>query len=339
MTARTRGGAAARALHRLQAMPPRSCPKLIASLSLCLAACGGDSGDGPRGDAGPDPDAPAGGSSCDPAATGDEATGVIRIGTSDGQAGTTSTLRGVLVGGSGWFFSGLAPQRQHVSAEEGDCVLYEWEPSFCDPACTTGLCDDGECHAYPRYLSAGAIQVSIAGGDPIEVDPDAPSFWGMEYRATLASPPGPGDEVSVCATGADTAGFAADLQAVGPLDGDLVPEDRVFPLADGGDRRLSWSGAEAGARVRLTLNADNEAHGLPFRAILQCDAPDTGELVVPQALIEAFPAIARPPENFGCSGTDCPLSEIVRYRAARVSEGGLDLEIRAEAGIEFRVAH
>ena len=102
---------------------------------------------------------------------------------------------------------------------------------------------------------------------------------------------------------------------------------------------VSWDGG-SDARVRLTLNADNQAHGLPYRAIVECDAEDTGQLVVPQELVEAFPAVPRPPDGeVVCAGTDCPPSRLVRYRAARISEQDLEVEIRVESAVQFWIEH
>ena len=303
-------------------------------LLLCVlaqAGCGGGDDDGGgQGDAG------TGNPQCEAEAGSVSASGAFRIGGVAATEQSRALLEGVMVSGTDWQFFNMAPQRQVESARAGDCVLYEWQPSFCEEECTDSICHDGECKPSPDYVSAGTLRV-VADGRLIEASPDAPTFWGAIYREEIGAAPSEGAEVAFCAGGAAAGGFGAILEAVPPLTGAL-PEDGVVELSDGADLVVSWDGG-SDARVRLTLNADNQGHGLPFRAILECDAEDTGQLVVPQALVEAFPPVPRPPENFACAGTDCPRSQLVRYRAARVAEEDLEVEIRVESAVEFWIEH
>jgi hypothetical protein len=307
------------------------------------AACGGDDDDGPAGvdggggggDGGGADAAPPGGT-CEPASSGTPASGVVRIGARRGRRGEASQVEAVLVADPVWTFSGLAPQFQVEAAREGDCVLHEYEPSLCEPACD-GLCVDETCRAYPEYLSAGTLHVEGLG-DPVELEPDALTFWGAEYRADVAAPPA-GTAISVCADGDDTAGFTAEVVAVEPLD--VVLLDDLIVLRDGEDLPIDWTpSSDPEARVRLTLNTDNERHGLPYPATIVCDAPDQGQLVVPQALIERFPAVTAPPPGpVACSSSDCPVSRLVRYRAAEIQTEELSLEVIAEQAIEVYIGH
>lgn len=305
------------------------------------AACGGegagqggpDGGAGPR-DAGGADARPSG--TCEPAAGGTPASGVVRITTRRGRNGEGSLVEAVLVADPAWTFSGLAPQLQVEAAREGDCVLHEYEPSLCEPACD-GFCVDESCRAYPQYLSAGTLHVS-GPGDPVALEPDALTFWGAQYRGEIAAPPA-GAVIEVCADGGDTAGFTAGVVAVEPLDVEL-PDD-LITLTDGEDLVLAWTpSADPEARVRLTLNTDNEQHGQPYPATIVCDAPDQGQLVVPQALIERFPAITAPPPGpVACSGTDCPVSRLIRYRGASIETPALSLEVMAEQAVEVYIGH
>lgn len=299
--------------------------------ALAHVACGGDDDGGEGADAG------TGNPQCEPEPGNTAASGAVRVGGITTLAGTRVTLDGLLVSGTDWQFFDMAPQRQSESARAGDCVLYETDPSFCDPECTDGLCHEGECKPFPELLSAGTLRV-VAGSALIESEANAPTFWGPVYREELLTALVAGDQVAFCAGGAEAGGFGAILQAVAPLAGAL-PDDGVLELVDGGDLVVSWDGG-SDARVRLTLNADNASHGQPFPAVIECDAEDTGQLVVPQELVESFPTVPRPPDGeVVCAGSDCPPSRLVRYRAARVAEDDLEVEIRVESAVEFWIEH
>lgn len=298
---------------------------------LAHAGCGGDDdGGGDRPD--------GGGSNPECAAEPGTmpASGAVKIGGVASTDGNRASVEGLLVAGTDWQFFNMSPQRQVESARAGDCVLYEWEPAFCDPACEGGICHDGECKSYPELISAGTLRL-VAGSQLIEVDAGSPTFWGPIYREEILAAPMAGVEIAFCAGGAAAGGFGAILESVPPLLGAL-PDDGILELTDGGDVVVSWD-AGAEARVRLTLNADNEAHGLPYRAILECDAADSGQLVIPQELVEAFPAIPRPAEPVVCAGSDCPRSQLIRYRAFRVDEPDLQVEVRVESAVEFWIEH
>ena len=306
----------------------------LLAVVLSLAGCGGggdddEGGGGVVGGGGGNP-------ACESADGSMAASGDVKIGGVQTIEGDRASVEGVLVAGTDWQFFGMAPQRQIESARAGDCVLYEWEPSFCDPECTDGICHDGTCKSYPELISAGTLRV-VAGDALIQVDSDALTFWGAIYRTEILAAPAAGAQVAFCAGGDTAGGFGAILEAVPPLTGAL-PDDGVVELADGEDLMVSWDGG-SDARVRLTINADNQGHGLPFRAILECDSEDTGSLVVPQELVEAFPSVPRPPENFACAGTDCPRSQLVRYRAHRIDEPDLRLEVRVESAVQFWIEH
>lgn len=304
----------------------------LLAVVLSLAGCGGggdDDGGGERADGGGNPE-------CETAAGTMAASGVVKVGGVATTDGNRASLEGLLVAGTDWQFFGLAPQRQVESARAGDCVLYQWEPAFCDPECTDGICHDGTCKSYPELISAGTLRV-VVGGALIQAESDAPTFWGPIYRAEILAAPPEGSEVALCAGGAAAGGFGAILEAVAPLVGAL-PDDGILELVDGGDVVVSWDGG-SDARVRLTLNADNQSHGLPYRAILECEADDSGQLVIPRELVEAFPAVPRPSEPVVCAGTDCPRSQLIRYRAHRIDEPDLRLEVRVESAVEFWIEH
>jgi hypothetical protein len=85
----------------------------------------------------------------------------------------------------------------------------------------------------------------------------------------------------------------------------------TFPAA--GDATFTYAAAGSDARVRLTLVSEY-AHGAPYGSIVECDGPDTGELVVAAAIVERFPG----PGNCG----RCPASTLLRYTSAATTVGG-----------------
>jgi hypothetical protein len=297
---------------------------------IACAACGGDD------DGAPPPDGDGGNPNCE-ASDGAPASGVVKIGGITDIQGTRAAVEAMLVEGTDWQFFDMSPQVQVESARAGDCVLYEWEPAFCDPDCGEGICVDGECKPFPGTISAGTLRI-VAGGQLIEANPDAPGFWGSYYREELLAAPMAGVEVAFCAGGAEAGGFGAILEAVTPLTG-AAPDDGIIELVDGEDLVVAWD-APSDARVRLTLNAFNEFHGQPYPAVIECDAEDTGELVIAQELVEAFPPFERLPDvPPDCGGSDCPRSELIRYRSHRVDEDDLKLEIRVESAVQFWIEH
>src|SRR5687768_15718101 len=133
-------------------------------LVLALAAaCGGDDDGGGGGSDGGGDDPDAGGQpiDCESSAGEVAASGVVRLGDSVGSWATGPRIEGIFTAGTDWQFFALAPQYQVESARAGDCILYEWEPSFCDPACEAGQCHQGECKPFPEVLSAGEMRVDI----------------------------------------------------------------------------------------------------------------------------------------------------------------------------------
>lgn len=294
-------------------------------MALLPAACAGDGGEG---------------LDCALVAGSQAASGVVRVGDGRRYEGSFARVQAALVDGVGWRFSGIAPQTQTEIAREGDCVLYEYQPSFCEECFS--FCDQGTCIAFPTYLSAGTLTFAIAG-QPLTVAHGDPQFLGAAYYAELLQPPSAGQPIDVCAPGDVTAGFTAYTVAVEELDF-AVPADDALRMEDGVDLELSWTPpTDPDARVRLTLNANNTSHGVPFPAIIECDAADIGRLRVPRALVDAFPAVDAPepdPEiGFLCAGSDCPRSELVRYRADRVMLDGLEVEVRGESSVEFHIDH
>jgi hypothetical protein len=112
----------------------------------------------------------------------------------------------------------------------------------------------------------------------------------------------------------------------------------TVPYPAGEDFVIAWTPAGDGGRVRVTLNSNNQGHGMPYLAIIECDVADSaGEVAIPAALLDAFPETSA---WSVCAGTDCPPSTIRRYHRDGWPIGD-DQEVVLEVGsqVDFGVDH
>ena len=299
----------------------------LAFVILILAACGDDSGGG--ADAGPDvPDAPRGDGGF---GAGDES-GRITIRERAGMFGSNPYTFAEFVA------DGL-PVWHAETMRSGDCRLLEFEPAFCDPPCLSGLCaPGGVCQPYPTFESAGNITVTGLKTS-VTLTPSACGFCGggEQYYTTTTYPADLFDDdasVTASAAGAAFPAFSVTAGGVPPLAASY-PEDKIT-LVDGQDFTLAWTSAGSDARVRVTINANNQGHGNPYLAIIECDGDDTGSLVIPSAIIDAFPDTMA---WAFCAGSDCPPSSIMRYRRGTTTAGGGTVELVIGSEVLFGVDH
>jgi hypothetical protein len=285
------------------------------SISLALVACGGSDPD-----PGPDP-GPA-----DPQFVDGEnritiAEGEWR-GVGDGWAGV-----------SAWFSD--APSFQTESARAGACRLMVSDTMYCEGC--EGFCVSGVCTEWPVGRSAGTITITgMAGVSPLTLT------WMDSYYSNSPQPPrdmfDPGDAISVTAAGDAVAGFAASVTGVEEIDPDLVGAcGNEMRLVRGEDKRVTWSDPVAGARVYLRLPSPNNGHGMPPRAVIECEGPDTGQLTVPAALIDGLPDLADTDacDGVACVGVDCPPSSLARYTRTVVPAGDETVVVRVENEVDF----
>lgn len=217
----------------------------------------------------------------------------------------------------------------------GSCRLLRYEATFCNPQCNFDqLCSESGCVSFPTFQSAGTVTVSgLRQATTIS--------WNGGYYYQDQSLPGDFFEdsatITASAPGADFPAFSVTAggvqQVSATLSGSMNDELR---LVDGSDLTLTWSGSEPGARVRLTLLSPNDAHGLPSNHIIECDAPDTGSLTIPRALVEAFPAQQRLEI---CVAHDCPPSHLLRYRRGTASTASGEVELLVGSKQLFFLVH
>jgi len=222
---------------------------------------------------------------------------------------------------------------QQETMRAGDCRLLELVPAYCTDC--AGLCVAEEvCEPMPEMVSAGDLVFSGLEV-PLTLTPDTYTNWYVSQSSVPADAFADDAIINVTASGDSVPGFSLSAAGVPPLVA-AIDNDQI-ELLDDSDFTLSWTPAAPGARVRLTLNANNFGHGLPYEAILECDADDSqGAITVPRELIAAFPATDRWEV---CVGSDCPMSRLTRYRQGRdvVADGDVVLWVGSE--IQFWVIH
>ena len=224
-----------------------------------------------------------------------------------------------------------------VVLEEGECRYLRLALGFCDPRCADGeMCTaDDECQPTPQLISGGTLRVTGLG-DPIEVEPES---WSA---GTYVGPGGlpadlfdQDDTVYASLRGDAFPALALGARGVAAIDTDLTGSG--LELLDGQDSEITWTpGPDPDACVQLVLNGFNELHGAPLGDVIRCESADDGSLLVPQALVEAFPMGETPEVT---EGYDWPHSELTRYtRSTReVEQGPVALWVRSTT--YFRLSH
>jgi hypothetical protein len=296
------------------------------AVPLCWSACGDDGGeDGGDGkvDGGGGPDGSVG--------PGEPAEGQFAI--LESEFGGSSFPNGTV---SGSIFD-PRPVYHELVQSAGACQMWTYEVGNCGSC--DGLCNaEGDCIPFPVELSAGTVRVDGLSEQVVL------RFEEYGYYPDGALPSdlfAAGDLVTLRADGGeDVEEFSLTARGVEPIAIDLEQggekgED-TLRLEDGADLIVAWSPAEPGTRVRLDLLSDNRGHGLPVDAMIQCEADDSGRIVVPRAMIEAFPG--KPYANI-CAGSDCPPSTLTRFRSDRAEVGGRAIELTVGSQLQFILVH
>jgi|GEM_PF-3115237 len=200
-----------------------------------------------------------------------------------------------------------------VALAEGDCTLLVAALRACDPICDWDqYCGEGDtCRTTPVAVDAGALE--LAGETGAVTLTYADGFYSQgELPATDVT-----GAVTATAAGAALPAFSVTTAGVGAPDFDL-PEDGSLTLVDGEDLVITWTPTEHGV-VQLLLNSG--WHGAPPEATLVCEVPASeGRLVVPQAIVEAYP----PESGFGLFPHS---SYVTLFDRARADVGGGVVEL------------
>ena len=126
--------------------------------------------------------------------------------------------------------------------------------------------------------------------------------------------------MTVDAAGGDLPPFTARTCGVLPLELDAVPAG-----VEGTDLELTWTATDPGSRIRARFASDY-AHRLTPE-VVECDAPDTGRLVVPAPLLDAVMN-----GTWSC-GSCIVYHQVTRYRSTRVQAGATPVDVEVAATV------
>ena len=216
----------------------------------------------------------AGGSGSDSRELGDdpdfsEPHGLVRVRTWFDQGGTE--LLGV--------FADVPEMEFHQQSELiGNCRLMTYSPTTCAPPCgSASACVAGECAPWPVPEDKGELLWTWPDGEEV-VSPDRTLGYFATGTATAAG------EVSI-----EVEDFALTSSTIGS------PEERGSWLdaiisRGSGDAVLRWKEPILHARIRLHMTDCIVSHGGFAAAEIECEGPDTGELIVPGSFLDEVEA-------------------------------------------------
>lgn len=163
------------------------------------------------------------------------------------------------------------------SARSGSCRELTYTPSTCDPPCAAGTeaCIDSTCEPYPVQAPRGTVSFSWPGGTA-DLEPGPTGYFhqgqasgegalGIAFEDTSLEVP-----------------FAPMMEPTGSW------ETALSDRQTGEDGVLRWSDPREGMRVYLYMTDCTGSHGGLAPVEIECEGPDTGELVVPAAFLDAL---------------------------------------------------
>lgn len=220
---------------------------------------------------------------------------------------------------SGGFFESEPPTYLPELEREGNCRLIGWSPSTCSPECEwPERCLDGECVGDPAYVDRGPLEWTWPGGQQT-VSPDATTaaYWASG---------------SISQEGEMSLEFE-ELLLEAPVLAAAEPKEDFGEVIDdrkGGDATLKWTNPILDARVRLYMTDCVGSHGGLSENDIECEGPDTGELVIAATLLDAL-------EAGDWSHGECGSMVFYRYHAAApVDDTATRFESRASSDFFWR---
>ncbi len=209
--------------------------------------------------------------------------------------------------------------RHHSEAERsGNCRLMSYTASTCEPGCDGDeLCIDGVCEAWPSRIDRGELLWTWPDGEQT-VTPDATlGYWATGSTSTDG-------DVSIAIDGLELT--VPTIDTMDP-DGDWA---RAIDNRGGGDATLRWRNPILDARVRLFMTDCTGTHGGVAAAEIECEGPDTGELVIPGSYLDAI-------EAGDWSHGECGSHDLERYHAATPADDTTTrLESVGDGGLFWR---
>ncbi|HUH01046.1 MAG TPA: hypothetical protein VML75_03560 [Kofleriaceae bacterium] len=270
-------------------------------IPLALVACGNGGSGGP--DAGPPSDGPT--QAPDFSVADSRITVTVHVGFD------YANLAGVFADGP--------PLTHHVPAEtEGSCRVIRYTPASCDPACTGDeSCVAGACTAPPSRRDRGTLAWTWPDGAR-SVEADGVLAYYAEGGATQHG------TTSITVDGLEL----ALPTATQPIhDGDWAQD--IEGRGPGADVALRWTNPVEGARVRLHMTDCTGSHGGLAEAELECEGPDTGELVIPGAFLDVM-------TNADWTRGECGSHTFQRYHRAVAPAESTRFETIGDGGFFWR---
>ena len=198
---------------------------------------------------------------------------------------------------AGGFADGPRLRFHEPSESNGNCRLMTYTPSNCDPACEDDTsCVGGDCVAWPVREDRGDLSWTWPDGEQT-VAPD-------EYNGYYATGPASSEgEVSI-----QVDDLALTASTIGPPQEDGSWVDAIVSRGSD-DAILRWLDPILDARIRLHMTDCTGSHGGFAAAEIECEGPDTGELVVPGPFLDAL-------ESGDWSHGECGSHDLERYHAS-----------------------
>lgn len=175
-----------------------------------------------------------------------------------------------------------------LAMEAGGCRLLTPRVPFCNTPCggAAACVEDDTCQDYPSAQSAGEVLVTgvatTDGASSFSMMPIANNYQ-PPAGTTLAYPAfAEGDTIEVAASGDMVAAFEISATGVAPLE---LQADEVM-LDPAVDVVLGWVPAGT-AESTIAVALDISHHG-GTKGIIECEAEDSGSLVIPAALVSGL---------------------------------------------------
>ncbi|HMI89968.1 MAG TPA: hypothetical protein VK509_01330, partial [Polyangiales bacterium] len=169
-----------------------------------------------------------------------------------------------------------------LSAEAGDCKLYEPEVPSCEANCTlmdaTCTADD-VCTPNPKPQDVGNIHLTV--GSASSDLPCVAKNYQLKAGEKLPYPPCmEGESVKIDVEGGAFEPFAIETRCIGELE-----VGGPFAIEPGKPLALTWSepGDETVARMQIRLDISH--HG-GSKGEIKCDVPDSGAFEIPSELTD-----------------------------------------------------